>query len=61
MSQHCLCGGRVPKTLVQRIHHCPHCGLRGNRDTISAALAACVNLTDLATVKIPMSGRLSPS
>ena len=46
MSQHCLCGGRVTKTLAQRIHHCPHCGLRGDRDNISAALAACVNLAD---------------
>ena len=46
MSQHCLCGQRVPKTLSQRIHHCPHCGLRADRDTISAALAACVMLAD---------------
>jgi hypothetical protein len=46
MSQHCLCGRRVPKTLAQRIHHCPHCGLRGDRDIISAALAACVTLAD---------------
>jgi transposase len=46
MSQHCLCGAPVPKTLAQRIHHCPHCGLRGDRDSISAALAACVNLAD---------------
>lgn len=46
MSQHCLCGARVPKTLAQRIHHCPHCGLRGDRDIVSAALAACVRLTD---------------
>ena len=46
MSQHCLCGGRVPKTLAQRSHHCRHCGLRADRDTISAALAACVTLAD---------------
>jgi hypothetical protein len=46
MSQHCLCGQRVPKTLAQRIHDCPHCGLRADRDTISAALAACVRLAD---------------
>ena len=46
MSQHCLCGQRVPKTLAQRIHHCPHCGLRGDRDVVSAALAACVTLAD---------------
>ena len=46
MSQHCLCGGRVAKSLAQRTHYCPHCGLHGNRDIVSAALAACVKLTD---------------
>ena len=46
MSQHCLCGQRVPKTLAQRTHHCPHCGLRADRDIISAALAACVDVAD---------------
>jgi hypothetical protein len=46
MSQHCLCGQRVAKTLDQRTHHCGHCGLRGDRDTVSAMLAACVDLTD---------------
>lgn len=46
MSQHCLCGQRVPKTLAQRVHHCPHCGLVADRDIVSAALAACVELTD---------------
>jgi hypothetical protein len=46
MSQHCLCGQRVSKTLAQRAHHCPHCGLHADRDIVSAALAACVELTD---------------
>lgn len=46
MSQHCLCGERVPKTLAQRSHDCPHCGLRGDRDIIAAVLAACVDLVD---------------
>jgi hypothetical protein len=46
MSQHCLCGARVPKTLAQRTHDCPDCGLHGDRDIVSAALAACVDLTD---------------
>ena len=44
LSQHCLCGARVSKTLAQRTHHCPRCGLRGDRDIVSAALAACVTL-----------------
>jgi hypothetical protein len=46
LSQHCLCGARVPKTLAQRTHHCPECGLRADRDIASAMLAACVELTE---------------
>jgi hypothetical protein len=46
LSQHCLCGVRVAKTLAQRIHDCPHCGLRADRDVTAAVLAACVELTD---------------
>ena len=46
LSQHCLCGLRVRKTLAQRNHDCPHCGLHADRDIVSAALAACVKLTD---------------
>ena len=46
MSQHCLCGQRVTKTLTQRVHHCGHCGLRADRDIVSATLAACVELAD---------------
>lgn len=46
LSQHCLCGARAPKTLSQRTHDCPACGLRGDRDITSAMLAACVDLAD---------------
>ena len=46
LSQHCLCGNRVLKTLAQRTHHCPECGLHADRDVTSAILAACVDLTD---------------
>ena len=46
LSQHCLCGTRVPKTLAQRTHHCPACGLIADRDITSAILAACVELAD---------------
>ena len=46
LSQHCLCGARVPKTLAQRTHACPQCGLHGDRDIVSAVLAACIELTD---------------
>jgi hypothetical protein len=46
LSQHWLCGERVPKTLSQRTHHCPACGLRADRDVTSAALACCVQLAN---------------
>ncbi|MFD8869214.1 transposase [Streptomyces sp. NPDC059590] len=50
LSQHCLCGRRAPKSLRDRIHHCDPadggCGLRGDRDLVSAALAAFTTLTD---------------
>ncbi|HEY4025775.1 MAG TPA: hypothetical protein VGO86_05030, partial [Candidatus Dormibacteraeota bacterium] len=39
-----LCGARVPKTLGQRTHTCPDCGLSGDRDLVSAALAAFTTL-----------------
>jgi hypothetical protein len=40
LSQHCLCGRRVEKTLADRLHRCPQCGLIADRDAVSAALAA---------------------
>jgi len=40
LSQHCLCGRRVEKTLTDRVHRCPLCGLVGDRDAVSATLAA---------------------
>ncbi|MEV7520674.1 transposase [Streptomyces sp. NPDC091371] len=46
LSQHCLCGERVTKTLRDREHKCTACGLVGKRDLVSAALAAFVRLTD---------------
>ena len=46
LSQHCLCGARVPKTLADRVHACAACGLRGDRDAVSATLAAFVEFTD---------------
>lgn len=35
-SQTCLCGASVPKTLKERIHECPACGLTADRDHVSA-------------------------
>jgi transposase len=46
MSQHCLCGARVPKTLADRTHSCRACGFTWDRDLTSAALAACVNFAN---------------
>ena len=38
LSQTCLCGDRKKKTLAQREHACPHCGLVEHRDILSAFL-----------------------
>lgn len=35
-SQTCVCGASVPKTLADRRHECPACGLSGSRDVVSA-------------------------
>jgi hypothetical protein len=46
LSQRCLCGARVAKTLADRVHTCPACGLLADRDAMSAALGACVVLAE---------------
>ncbi|MCJ0871627.1 transposase [Streptomyces sp. AP-93] len=51
LSQHCLCGERVSKSLRDREHKCTACGLTGKRDLVSAALAAFVRFTDVADPK----------
>jgi putative transposase len=35
-SQHCLCGAHVPKSMSQRWHRCPACGLSAARDHVAA-------------------------
>lgn len=45
LSQHCLCGRRAKKTLAQRRHSCT-CGIEGDRDIMSAILAATVRLSE---------------
>ncbi len=42
LSQHCPCGARVDKRLADRVHACPSCGLRGDRDAVAAVLASFV-------------------
>ncbi|MEV6926202.1 zinc ribbon domain-containing protein [Dactylosporangium sp. NPDC051485] len=44
-TQHCLCGQRVPKDLADRRHHCPGCGLTGDRDLVAALIGAHTVLT----------------
>ena len=38
-SQTCVCGASVPKTLRDRWHHCPACGVSAPRDVVSANIA----------------------
>ncbi|MDB4960362.1 MAG: hypothetical protein JWP01_361 [Myxococcales bacterium] len=63
LSQHCLCGARVAKLLGERTHACTVCGLRGDRDAVSATLGACVTLADRtqprsAEVDLPLAQQL---
>jgi hypothetical protein len=46
LSQHCPCGARVDKRLADRVHQCDACGLRADRDAVSAVLASFVELAD---------------
>ena len=46
LSQHCLCGQRVSKSLSERTHVCGACDLQGDRDAVSATLAACVTIAE---------------
>ena len=59
LSQTCVCGHRAKKSLSERVHRCvqPDCRLVGDRDLVSAVLAACVTLT---TPTDPSSARIDP-
>ncbi|MGW2940104.1 zinc ribbon domain-containing protein, partial [Streptomyces sp. NPDC001156] len=46
LSQTCLCGAQVTKTLADRVHRCTSCSLVADRDMVSGALAAHVRLTN---------------
>jgi len=51
-SQHCsICLNAVPKTLKDRWHSCPKCGLEVDRDTNSAVLIKKVGLGVVLTIK----------
>jgi hypothetical protein len=49
LSQRCLCGARVAKSLAERVHACPACGLCGDRDAVAAAMGACVVVGERGT------------
>ena len=48
LSQTCVCGAHVRKPLSQRVHVCAWCGLRMQRDLLSAYLARCCDGTAAA-------------
>ena len=49
LSQRCLCGAAVAKSLADRVHACAACGLCGDRDAVSASLGACVVVRERGT------------
>ncbi len=57
-SQTCLCGEPVPKTLADRWHSCPACGLQGQRDQVSAIIVQHTSFGGLPNVSAPGLGAL---
>lgn len=57
-SQTCLCGEAVPKSLANRWHSCPACGLQGPRDQISAIIVQHTSFGTLPNVSAPGLGAL---
>jgi hypothetical protein len=55
LSQHCPCGQHVRKSLAERVHACPSCGLRADRDAVAAFLGAYVVFDDRG---LPSSARV---
>ncbi len=45
-SQYCICGNKVKKSLSARIHKCRRCGLKLDRDIMSAILIKALALED---------------
>ncbi len=53
-SQDCSgCGARVPKALKERVHFCPNCGLRLDRDTNAALNILKIGMGQHTVVGIP--------
>lgn len=58
-SQTCLCGESVKKTLSDRWHECPRCGLSADRDLVSANIAMDIAFgeSNLGDMTLPGSGQ----
>jgi putative transposase len=56
-SQTCTCGEKVPKELKDRVHICPSCGLRADRDHVSANIVSIIAF-GYASIKLsPAAGQ----
>lgn len=55
-SQTCLCGASVPKTLKDRWHQCPECGLSAARDVVSANIVEMIAFETTTLTTAPGRG-----
>lgn len=59
LSQTCLCGNKQKKSLSQRVHHCSICGLKMQRDILSAYLSRYVDpKTETLSIQLARNGWL---
>ncbi|MFQ4142122.1 transposase [Chlorogloeopsis sp. ULAP02] len=59
LSQTCLCGNKQKKSLSQRVHHCSVCGLKMQRDILSAYLSRYIDpKTETLSIQLARSGWL---
>jgi hypothetical protein len=59
LSQTCLCGNKQKKSLSQRVHHCSVCGLKMQRDILSAYLSRYVDpKTETLSIQLARNGWL---
>jgi putative transposase len=55
-SQYCICGNEVKKSLAVRIHKCSRCGVKIDRDIMSAILIKALALDTVGTAGINACG-----
>ena len=59
LSQTCLCGHKQKKSLSQRVHHCSVCGLKMQRDILSAYLSRYIDpKTETLSIELARNGWL---